>query len=162
VTDFLDLSAVIDASREKWHHAAKGGSSEKSILIADPSAFSRGMMRSGLDMAGYLVVEAANMDEVTRKLEERRVDVVVSAHDLPPDGSSALLSVMRRRPGWEGIPVLEVADSAGDFCDIDSAAFAPQGRQLKFDRVAILEAVAQLVPSTAKTRKAPAFGEEKR
>jgi len=162
VTDFLDLSAVIDACREKWHHAAKSGKGEKIVLIADPSAFSRSMIRSGLDMAGYFVVEAADTNEVTRKLEERRPDVVVSAHDLPPDGSSALLSVMRRRPGWETIPVLEVAESEVDFSDIDNSAFGPQGRQLKFDRVAILESVAQLVSSTAKTRKAPGLGEEKR
>jgi two-component system chemotaxis sensor kinase CheA len=151
VTDFLDLSTVVDASREKWHQSVKGGHVEKSILVADPSAFSRGMMRSGLDMAGYFVVEAASADEAIHLLDERRVNVVVSAHDLPPDGSGALITAMRRRPDWEGIPVLEVADSVQDFHDFDSKIAGSQGRQLKFDRVAILESVAQLVISPART-----------
>ena len=36
------------------------------ILVAEASAFSRGLIRSGLDMAGYRVVEAANLEEAIR------------------------------------------------------------------------------------------------
>ena len=80
------------------------------ILVAEASAFSRGLIRSSLDMAGYQVVEAANLDEAIRGLEQQPVDVVVAALDLPPGGSSALLAAMRRRPEWDGIPVLALAD----------------------------------------------------
>jgi hypothetical protein len=46
-------------------------------------------------MAGYRVLEAANLDEAIRSLEQHPVDVVVAALDLPPNGSSALLAAMR-------------------------------------------------------------------
>ena len=44
----------------------------KSILVAEASAFSRGLIRSGLDMAGYRVLEAANLDEVIRGWSSNR------------------------------------------------------------------------------------------
>ncbi len=42
---------------------------QEGSFIADPSAFSRGMIRSGLDMAGYAVREATNLDEAISSLE---------------------------------------------------------------------------------------------
>ena len=113
VTDFLDLNEVIRRGRGELvpgHGADRANG--KRILVAEASAFSRGLIRSGLDMAGYRVLEAANLDEAIRGLEQQPVDVVVAALDLPPNGSSALLAAMRRRPEWERIPVLALADSA--------------------------------------------------
>ena len=112
VADFLDLNQVIQAAAEDWFQARGRSANGKTILVAEASAFSRGLIRSGLDMAGYRVLEAANLDEAIRGLEQQPVDVVVAALDLPPNGSSALLAAMRRRPEWEGIPVLALADSA--------------------------------------------------
>ncbi len=68
------------------------------------------MIKAGLDMAGYAVLEAANLDEAVRWLEHHPVDVIVAALDLPNKGSSALLAALRRRPEWVGIPVLALAD----------------------------------------------------
>ena len=112
VTDFLDLNQVIQAAAEHWFQSAGGTACGKRILVAEASAFSRGLIRSGLDMAGYRVLEAANLDEAIRGLEQQPVDVVMAALDLPPDGSSALLAALRKRPEWAGIPVLALADSA--------------------------------------------------
>jgi two-component system chemotaxis sensor kinase CheA len=162
VTDFLDLNAVIDAGREKWHLAPRGRGGERCILVADPSPFSRNMIRSGLDMAGYRVTEASSMDEAIRQLEQRQADVVVSASDLPPGGSFALLSEMRRRSGWEGIPVLEVADSVEEVRAFNGRAAGSQDCQAKFDRVAILESVAKLISSSARNQAVPVSSEEKR
>jgi two-component system, chemotaxis family, sensor kinase CheA len=63
VTDFLDLNEVIHACEGNWDKNADGHGSGKKVLVADASAFSRGLVRSGLDMAGYLVIEAASLDE---------------------------------------------------------------------------------------------------
>ena len=98
--------------REPGSRARAGPATGKTILVAEASAFSRGLIRSGLDMAGYRVLEAANLDEAIRELEQQPVDVVVAALDLPPDGGAALLAAMRRRPEWERIPVLALADSS--------------------------------------------------
>jgi two-component system chemotaxis sensor kinase CheA len=162
VTDFLDLGAVIDATSEKWSQDGDVSARSKRVLIADSSEFSRGMIRSGLEMAGYAVVGAANLDEAIRTLEQQPVDVVVTARDLPPDGSSALCSALRCRSGWEGIPVLLVTESAEELRAFESRAAGFQDCQMKFDRLAILESVTKLFLLNTKSEAVPEFAGEKR
>jgi len=154
VTDFLDLNEIIQAASESWFQGAGGQASGKRILVADASSFSRGMIRSGLDMAGYNVIEAGSLEEAVRELEKQPVDVVVAALDLPFEGSSALLAAMRRRPEWEKIPVLAVADSTGMVQSrmVQSEAARQAGfqdYQAKLDRVLVLESVARLISPLA-------------
>ena len=112
VTDFLDLNEVIRATGGNWFEGRNGHAGGQKILVADASAFSRALVRSGLDMAGYVVLEAANLEQAIAQLEQQAVDVVLAALDLPPDGSSALLAAMRLRPEWDKIPVVVLAGSA--------------------------------------------------
>jgi len=162
VADFLDLNHVIRAAAEDWFQAARGSANGKKILVAEASAFSRGLIRSGLDMAGYRVLEAANLDEVIRGLEQEPVDIVVAALDLPPNGSSALLAAIRRRPEWEGIPVLALAESAEQVRARAGQPLDFQDCQVKFDREAMLESVARLASALASAEGAPAcVGEER-
>ena len=104
VADFLDLNYVIRSAAGGWFQGGSGSAPGSRILLAEGSAFSRGLIRAGLDMAGYRVLEAANLDQAIRGLEQQPVDIVVAALDLPPKGSFALLEAMRRRPEWEGAP----------------------------------------------------------
>jgi hypothetical protein len=76
VTDFLDLNAVIRASAGNWEEGAEKKEAGKIVLVADSSNFSRSMIRGGLEMAGYAVLEAANLDDAVRKLEQQPIDVV--------------------------------------------------------------------------------------
>ena len=95
-------------------------------------------------------------------LEEQPVDVVVAALDLPPNGSSALLAAMRRRPEWEAIPVLALADSAEQVQARASQPMGFQDCQAKFDREAMLESVARLASALAPAGTAPVcVGEER-
>jgi two-component system chemotaxis sensor kinase CheA len=145
VTDFLDLHLVLRESKEAWSSGADEHTRGKTVLVADASAFSRGMIRGGLDMAGYSVLEAANLDEVIRKLEQHTVDVVVTALELPPDGGSALVAALRSRPELAKIPILALVESI----DPSRAAVAQtagfQDCQAKFDGLLVLESVARLV-----------------
>jgi len=161
VTDFLDLNHVLEAAAEDWFQAGGASASGKRILVAEASAFSRGLIRSGLDMAGYRVLEAANLDEAIRGLEHQPVDVVVAALDLPPKGSAALLEAMRRRPEWEAIPVLALADSPEQVREpaVRTAGF--QDCQAKFDREAMLESVARLASALASAEPAVCVAEER-
>ena len=143
VTDFLDLNQVIRATTENWFQGSDGPGSGKGVLVAEASAFSRGLIRSGLDMAGYRVREAANLDELIRGLEQHPVDVVIAALDLLPNDGSALRAAMSKRPEWQAIPVLALADSAAQI----PAPGLPTGFQdcqAKFDGEAILESVSRL------------------
>ncbi len=97
VADFLDLNYVIRVGAADWLEGAPRPARRKHILVAESSAFSRGLIRSGLDMEGYRVVEAANLDEAIRGLERYPVDVVVTALDLPLNGSAAVVEAVRGR-----------------------------------------------------------------
>jgi two-component system chemotaxis sensor kinase CheA len=149
VTDFIDLNYVIQVAAETWFQGKSGLADGKSILIAEGSAFSRGLIRSSLDMAGYQVVEAANLSEAIRGLEQQPVDVVVAALDLPPTGTSALLAAMRLRPDWEAIPVMALVESADQ---VNRGAGKPPGFQdcqVKFDREAMLTSLLRLASALA-------------
>jgi CheY-like chemotaxis protein len=145
VTDFLDLNAVIRASEGNWDASAGGHANGKSVLIADASSFSRGMIKAGLDMAGYMVLEAANLEDAVRWLERHPVDAIVAALDLPNKGSSVLLAALRRRPEWVGIPVLALADSV-DQARVSAATKAGfRGCQARNDQELVIDAVARMV-----------------
>jgi two-component system chemotaxis sensor kinase CheA len=145
VTDFLDLNAVIAASQGNWEQGGGGRGAGISILVADPSSFSRGMIRSGLEMAGYEVLEAANQAEAIHKLDDKPIDLVLAALDLAPKGSSALFAAMRRRSAWKDIPVIALADSAGQIQASDIAKAGCHDCIAKFDQAVVLESVARLV-----------------
>jgi two-component system, chemotaxis family, sensor kinase CheA len=149
VTDFLDLHEVIRAAGASWFQGTDGPLSGQRILVADASAFSRGMVRSGLEMAGYVVLEAASLDEVLSKLERRPVSVVLAALELPPGGCSALLVAMQQHPEWQKIPVVALADSAEQ---VQAAATRTAGFEAcvsKFERVLVLEALAKVLSRPA-------------
>jgi len=154
VADFLDLNYVIRTSAEDWFEARHGADAPKTVLVAEGSAFSRGLIRSGLDMAGYRVVEAANLDEVIRGLEQQP-DVVVAAMDLPPEGSSGVIAGMRQRREWECIPVLVLADSAAQVQQQSAGPGERQDCQVKFDRDAMLQSVARLSAALASAEAEP-------
>jgi two-component system chemotaxis sensor kinase CheA len=157
VTDFLDLNEVLHACEGNWDKNADGLGSGKKILVADASAFSRGLIRSGLEMAGYVVFEAASTEESIRRLEQQTVNVVVAALDLPPNGSSALLAAICSRPEWEKIPVMAVADSTDHVLASAVRTAGFKDFQLKSDSDAILESVAKLVSAAAQADLTPEF-----
>jgi two-component system chemotaxis sensor kinase CheA len=162
VTDFVDLNAVICAAAENWFRSAGEIANGKRILVVEGSAFSRGLIRSGLEMAGYRVTEAANSDEAIRGLEQQAVDAVVASLDLPPGGTSALLAAMRRRPEWEAIPVLALAESADQVRAQGGQPMGFQDCQVKFDREAMLASLARLASALASAAAEPVCAGEKR
>lgn len=112
-------------------------------------------------MAGYVVLEAASLDEAIRELEKQSVDVIVAALDLPPNGSSALLAAVRSRPEWTKIPVLAVADSTDHVLGSAVRTAGFQDCQSKSDIVAILQSLANLVSATALADLVPECAGEK-
>jgi two-component system, chemotaxis family, sensor kinase CheA len=162
VADFLDLNYVIGAAAKDWFQGARGPAAGKRILLAEASAFSRGLIRSGLDMAGYQVLEASTLEEAIRGLEQQPVDVVVTALDLPPNGSSSLVAAMRHRPEWEKVPVLALAETAEQARTRAGQPRDFQDCQVKFDRKAMLESVARLAAALVSAEAPPVcVGEER-
>jgi two-component system chemotaxis sensor kinase CheA len=155
VTDFLDLNEVMRATGGNWAEGRTGHAGGQKILLADASAFSRAMVRSGLDMAAYVVLEAANLEQAITLLEQQGVDVVLAALDLPPGGGTDLLTAMRLRQEWAKIPVVLLAGSAEQ---VQGAATREAGFEdclPKFDRALVLASVARLVSPPAFFAAAP-------
>lgn len=145
VTDFLDLAEVIRAAKGSWFQAAEGPAHAKTILVADASSFWRGLLRSGLDMAGHAVLEASNINEALQWWEQHPVDLVVTSLDLPPNGGSALVAALHRRPDWKATPIVAVSDSTEQVRTFDFRSAGFQDCQVKFDTVADLESIARLL-----------------
>lgn len=162
VADFVDLNHVIRATNEDWRQNTRSSADSKQLLVAEASAFSRGLIRSSLNMAGYHVLEAATLDEALRGLEQHPVDAVVTALDLPPQGGTALLEAMRRRPEWESIPVLALADSAEQAREQAGQSIDFHDCQMKFDRDAMIESVARLTYALAGADSVPVSAGEER
>jgi two-component system chemotaxis sensor kinase CheA len=155
VTDFLDLNEVIRAGGGNWFEGIKGHAGRRTILLADASAFSRAMVRSGLDMAGYGLLEAANLEQAIAQLELHVVNLVLVALELPPGGSSALLAAMRLRAEWDKIPVVVLAGSAEQVQPAAARTAGFEDCQPKYDHLLVLESVARLVSPAASFAAAP-------
>ena len=162
VADFLDLNQVIQEARDNWFQAADGSSNRYNVLIAEGSAFSRGLIRGGLDMAGYRVLEAGTIDEAVLGLEQQPVDVVVAALDLPNNGTPALLEAMHRRAEWKDIPVLALANSADQAKTRSALNAGAQECLSKFDQQATLESVARLAAAVGVAKGVPVLAGQER
>ncbi len=162
VTDFLDLNQIIQSAAGAWSQSATGSASGKTVLIAEASTFSRGLIRSRLDMAGYRVLEAANLDEAMRRMEQQPVDAVVAALDLPPSGASALSAAMRGHIEWERVPILALDGSADRVRSSGVVAAGFEDCQAKFDGEAMLESVERMVLANARSEAAPVRAGEER
>ncbi len=162
VTDFLDLNEVIRATGRNWLDGRNRHVGGQRILVADASPFWRALVRSGLEMASYIVFEAADQEQAIAQLEQHAVAVVLAALELPPDGSSALLATMRLRTEWDKIPVVMLAGSA-EPVEAEAARMAGfEDCQPKFDHALVLESVARLVTPAASFTAAPLLAEATR
>ena len=144
VTDFLDLNEVIHLGTESCFQGKGESGIGETVLVAEASAFSRGLMRSFLDMAGYRVVEAANLEEAIEEMERQPADVVVASLDLPNNDAGALLRAVHGRPEWERVPVLALADAPGQAEVSAARAEGFEDCLAKMDREALLESLERL------------------
>ena len=158
VTDILDLQAIIEATDDRWFGKAEARASEKAtVMLAEPSSFTRGIVRNSLEMAGYRVIEAADSRQALQELERRKVDVVAASLDLP-GGGFGFLEQMRRVPTLAGIPALALANRGDEKPPRGKYPVEFEDFQVKFDREAMLQSLARL---SAEGELAPALAGEK-
>jgi two-component system, chemotaxis family, sensor kinase CheA len=162
VTDVLDLHAVIEAADTGWFAEREGQHSNgATVMVAEPSAFSRGLMRSSLEMEGYHVVEAADTQSALRELEHVKVDIVLASLDLPSAGAFDFLEKMRKLPGLAGIPAVGLTNSAEETSERGKREPEFEDYQVKFDRAAMLRSVARLAAAFGTAEGLPVLAEEK-
>ena len=162
VTDILDLQAIIEAADNHWFGKPEVQASEKpTVMLAEASSFTRGIVRSSLEMAGYNVIEAADGRQALQELERHDVDVVAASLDLPAEGGFGFLERMRRVPTLVGIPVLALANRGDQKPPLGKHPVAFADFQMKFDRDAMLQSLARLSAVAAEPHPELALAGEK-
>jgi two-component system chemotaxis sensor kinase CheA len=142
VTDLLDLHAVIEGLDAQWFGGAQrqGGAG---VLVADPSAFARGLIRAYLEMAGCRVFEAVSADKALAQLDRHAVDVVLAALELPPRGAAGLAERLRGQARLSRIPVVGLVEQLKDLEDGERRLEGLQCYRQKYDRASVLEVIEQ-------------------
>jgi two-component system chemotaxis sensor kinase CheA len=144
VADFLDLQAILRAAEEECLDASPA--TPATLLLADSSAFNRGLLRNQLEMAGYRVIEAATSAEMVQQIEGEPVKVLVAGFDFLSADPPAIERI-RHSPGAVGLRVIGLANSAGEIDE--SRALYPEfdDYQVRFESEAMLRSVERLAQS---------------
>jgi two-component system, chemotaxis family, sensor kinase CheA len=140
VTDFLDLVSVIRSAEQDWFGDEVEKTEAASVLVVDPSAFSRALTKNSLELAGHRVAEGAAPKDVAALMERERFDVVVISVDGQSAGPAALLRQVQAKAAAAGTRVVAVITKSSD-PDRDGLLEACDGRVLRSDREGLLRAV---------------------
>ena len=150
VTDLVDLHAVIATADDTWFGNGEGQRARgATVLLAEPSAFVRALVRNSLEMAGYRVVEASGTRAALRELERGEIDAVLAGVDLPAESGTTLLESMRRAPDLARIPAVALIDSDGKAGPENERNPGFSDYQMKFDRAGMLRSLARLASAVS-------------
>jgi len=93
-----------------------GATSGKALLVDDDEVVRRAV-RQALDPIGWQVSEAENGQVAVEALATARPDVIILDLMMPKMDGFEVLDELRRRPDWQGIPVVII--TAKDLTDED-------------------------------------------
>jgi two-component system, chemotaxis family, sensor kinase CheA len=143
VTDFLDLPAILAAADQSWSMQSSAVSRTRTaVLVADSRAFSRGLVRNYLELAGHPVLEAVDRPDALEKLDRNDIAAVVTSRNLASGGGKQLVEQMRKRPGLAHIPVVALCDLKEELGTQDASPF--DACVERFDRIGLLDSLKQL------------------
>ena len=130
-------------------------------MLADASPFSRGILRASLEMAGYRVVEASTAAEALNQMARVKVNVVVTALDLPGGGGCEFLEKMRREPTLAQVPALVITSSPEEASEQAAQAGPFQDYLIRGDREAMLRSIHRLASALDAQPAVPEMAGEK-
>jgi two-component system chemotaxis sensor kinase CheA len=151
VADFLDLQSIIEATGERFFGVPET-KNPVTVLLAESSAFNRGLLRSQLEMSGYEVLEAGNTNEALQRIERESIQVLVVGSDLlanDPTGAEKI----RKRTASVRIPVLSMSNTSAEMASRKSAGVAFDDYQLRFEREAMIQSIARLAQAVDSSGK---------
>ncbi len=149
VTDFLDLYSVIEGFQAGWFQKPAIPQEVSTVLVAEGSAFARGLLRTNIEMTGHRVIEAATAREAIDKLAKDEVHVVAVALDLPNRSAFELLESIRNQSIYQALPVVALSNLEGQtYPSSDSSAFSDC--VYKYDRDAMSQSLGRLASALTK------------
>lgn len=145
VTDFLDLQAVVETTGERFF-AKNEARAIKTLLLAEPSGFNRGLLRSQLEMSGYQVIEAANISETLQRVENDPIQVLIAGAEFVTTDPSGIEKIKKLAKSAH-IPMLVVSNTAAEMAARRELAPDFDDYQLRFEREAMLASIERLANS---------------
>lgn len=100
------------------------------VLVVDDSAAIRKILMRTLtqtDLAIGEVFEAGDGVEALKMLQERKVGLVLSDINMPNMDGLQLLSSVRARPEWSGIPVIMITTEGSQAKVMEAVQMGAQG-----------------------------------
>ena len=149
ITDFVDIQSLLEQTDRRWFEEESTGGSAR-LMLMDDSAFSRGLLRQRLEVAGYEVFEARDPDEAIRRIRELKIGVVAASLDWTGD-VYALSERIRRQPDLSHVRVVGLAES-----EDEAGAAAEREDHLdiclaRTDHASVLASIEQLAAATSET-----------
>ncbi len=146
VADYLDLEAILNATGENFFNKHKESQPAATLLVADSSAFNRGLLRNQLEMEGYRVLEASTIQEMFQSVEREDVNLLVAGFDLVSAHLPAIDKVLKT-PGASGIRILALVNSSSEA--EENRALYPQfdDYQVRFENEGMLRSIERLASS---------------
>lgn len=141
-TEIVDVGHFLELMQGDWRRGRRGALPKASILLLDPSAFSRSLMTPLLQAAGYSVTHANSPEEArTIAASGARFDVVLADLDADPDAAATFAMELVNDPVWSRSRPLAISRDGG----------APVGpfleRVSKSDRGGLLSALEYVLRS---------------
>ncbi|MBC7320422.1 response regulator [bacterium] len=78
----------------------------KSILIVDDAVSMRGLVAMTLRNAGYEVIEASDGKDALKKLETKRVNLIITDLNMPNMDGITLIKTLKSMPTFKLIPIV--------------------------------------------------------
>jgi len=140
VADFVDLQAILRVAEED---VIGESTPPATLLLADSSAFNRGLLRNQLEMAGYRVIEAATSSEMLQQMECETINLLVAGFDLLAGDPSALERV-RRSHEADALLTIGLVNSPGEIEQRRVLYPEFDDYQVRFESEAMLRSVERL------------------
>ncbi len=118
----------------------------KKILLVDDSPSVRQVASIALRGAGYEVIEACDGQDALARLEQAKVNLIISDVNMPRMDGISLVKAVKSHPNHKFTPIIMLTTEAGDDKKAAGRAAGAKAWIVKpFQPQAMLDAVAKLV-----------------
>ncbi|MCE1185853.1 response regulator [Zoogloea sp.] len=118
----------------------------KTILIVDDSASLRQVVSIALKGAGYDVIEGCDGVDALRKLDGRKIHLIISDVNMPNMDGITFLKAVKQMAGYKFTPVIMLTTEAGEDKKREGQAAGAKAWVVKpFQPAQMLTAVSKLI-----------------
>ncbi len=118
----------------------------KTVMVVDDSSSFRQVVSMALKGAGYDVVEAGDGQDALKKLDGRKINLIVSDVNMPVMDGISFVKKAKELPAYKFTPVIMLTTEAGDDKKAEGKAAGVKAWVVKpFQPPVLLDAVSKLI-----------------